>query len=139
MRDSWLGLRNRLQRQLDRCLRQWRQRRPHAAEGRRGRFREAFYPALFEELGFPYTGSDAWALAVTLDKSLTKLMLREHGVVQGGATDQFAGAARPGRGQTQQTHHIAMVIVKKQVGLGFITAHLFGAKFEAAIGHVRSS
>jgi D-alanine-D-alanine ligase len=53
----------------------------NTAEGRRGRFREAFYPALFDELGFPYTGSDAWALAVTLDKALTKLMLREHGVV----------------------------------------------------------
>ena len=53
----------------------------NTAEGRRGRFREAFYPALFDELGFPYTGSDAWALAVTLDKALTKLVLREHGVV----------------------------------------------------------
>ncbi len=53
----------------------------NTAEGRRGRFREAFYPALFDELGFPYTGSDAWVLAVTLDKSLTKLVLREHGVV----------------------------------------------------------
>jgi D-alanine-D-alanine ligase len=53
----------------------------NTAEGRRGRFREAFYPALFDELGFPYTGSDAYALAVTLDKQLTKLMLREHGVV----------------------------------------------------------
>src|SRR5207237_5710406 len=53
----------------------------NTAEGRRGRFREAFYPALFDELGFPYTGSDAWVLAVTLDKALTKLMLREHGVV----------------------------------------------------------
>ncbi len=53
----------------------------NTAEGRRGRFREAFYPALFDELGFPYTGSDAWVLAVTLDKSLTKLTLREHGVV----------------------------------------------------------
>jgi len=52
-----------------------------SAEGRRGRFREAFYPALFDELGFPYTGSDAWVLAVTLDKALTKLVLREHGVV----------------------------------------------------------
>ena len=51
------------------------------AEGRRGRFREAFYPALFDELGFPYTGSDAWGLAVTLDKALTKLMLGEHGVI----------------------------------------------------------
>src|SRR5882762_10422902 len=53
----------------------------NTAEGRRGRFREAFFPALFDELGFPYTGSDAYALAVTLDKSLTKLMLGEHGVV----------------------------------------------------------
>jgi D-alanine-D-alanine ligase len=53
----------------------------NTAEGRRGRFREAFYPALFDELGFPYTGSDAWVLAVTLDKAMTKLVLREYGVV----------------------------------------------------------
>ena len=52
----------------------------NTAEGRRGRFREAFFPALFEELGIPYTGSDAYALAVTLDKQLTKLILREHGI-----------------------------------------------------------
>ena len=45
----------------------------NTAEGRRGRAREAFYPALFEELGFPYTGSDAYVLTVTLDKWLTKL------------------------------------------------------------------
>ena len=50
----------------------------NTAEGRRGRFREAFYPALFDELGFPYTGSDAYTLAITLDKQLTKLLLREH-------------------------------------------------------------
>ena len=50
----------------------------NTAEGRRGRFREAFYPALFEELGFAYTGSDAYALAVTLDKQVTKLLLKEH-------------------------------------------------------------
>lgn len=49
----------------------------NTAEGRRGRFREAFFPALFDELGFPYTGSDAYTLAVTLDKQLTKLILRE--------------------------------------------------------------
>jgi D-alanine-D-alanine ligase len=52
----------------------------NTAEGRRGRFREAFYPALFDELGFPYTGSDAYALALTLDKQLTKLTLRQHGI-----------------------------------------------------------
>src|SRR5882672_7038678 len=50
------------------------------AEGRRGRTREAFYPALFEELGFPYTGSDAYVLTVTLDKWLTKLVLGQRGI-----------------------------------------------------------
>lgn len=52
----------------------------NTAEGRRGRFREAFFPALFDELGFPYTGSDAYALAVTLDKQMTKLVLGHEGV-----------------------------------------------------------
>src|SRR6267154_2421823 len=52
----------------------------NTAEGRRGRAREAFYPALFEELGFPYTGSDAYVLMVTLDKWLTKLVLAQQGV-----------------------------------------------------------
>lgn len=52
----------------------------NTAEGRRGRFREAFFPALFDELGFPYTGSDAYALALTLDKQLTKLILRDEGI-----------------------------------------------------------
>jgi len=52
----------------------------NTAEGKRGRAREAFYPALFEELGFPYTGSDAYVLTLTLDKWLTKLVLATHGV-----------------------------------------------------------
>src|SRR5689334_6173314 len=52
----------------------------NTAEGRRGRAREAFYPALFEELGFPYTGSDAYVLTVTLDKWLTKLVLGKRGI-----------------------------------------------------------
>ena len=52
----------------------------NTAEGRRGRTREAFYPALFEELGFPYTGSDAYVMTVTLDKWLTKLMLGAQGI-----------------------------------------------------------
>jgi len=50
------------------------------AEGRRGRAREAFYPALFEELGYPYTGSDAYTLTVTLDKWLTKQVLKQSGI-----------------------------------------------------------
>jgi D-alanine-D-alanine ligase len=52
----------------------------NTAEGRRGRAREAFYPALFEELGYPYTGSDAHTLTVTLDKWLTKQVLKAHGI-----------------------------------------------------------
>jgi D-alanine-D-alanine ligase len=52
----------------------------NTAEGRRGRAREGFYPALFEELGFPYTGSDAYVLTVTLDKWLTKLVLAQRGI-----------------------------------------------------------
>ena len=52
----------------------------NTAEGRRGRTREAFYPGLFEELGFPYTGSDAYVMTVTLDKWMTKLMLGAQGI-----------------------------------------------------------
>ncbi|HLU65197.1 MAG TPA: ATP-grasp domain-containing protein [Kofleriaceae bacterium] len=52
----------------------------NTAEGRGGRMREAFYPALFEEIGVPYTGSDAYAMAITLDKWLTKLVLLRHGI-----------------------------------------------------------
>jgi D-alanine-D-alanine ligase len=63
----------------------------NTAEGRRGRFREAFFPALFDELGMPYTGSDAYALAVTLDKQLTKLILAQHGV----ATPRWQYIERP--------------------------------------------
>ena len=47
----------------------------NTAEGQSGRMREAFYPALFDELGIPYTGSDAYTNAVTLDKWLTKLIV----------------------------------------------------------------
>src|SRR5580700_9289103 len=50
------------------------------AEGRRGKTRRAFYPALFEELGIPSTGSDAYTLCVTLDKALTKKQLAGWGV-----------------------------------------------------------
>jgi D-alanine-D-alanine ligase len=52
----------------------------NTAEGDRGRMREALYPALFEELGIPFTGSDAYTNAITLDKWLTKLLLQRAGV-----------------------------------------------------------
>ncbi len=50
------------------------------AEGNGGRMREAFYPALFEEMGMVYTGSDAYTMTLTLDKFLTKLVLERHGI-----------------------------------------------------------
>src|SRR3954466_7263123 len=52
----------------------------NTAEGHKGKTREAFYPALFDELGFPYTGSDAYTLCITLDKALTKRILSGFGV-----------------------------------------------------------
>lgn len=52
----------------------------NTAEGNSGRMREAFYPSLFEELGIPYTGSDAYTNAITLDKWLTKLLVQRAGI-----------------------------------------------------------
>ena len=50
------------------------------AEGERGVFREAFYPALFEQLGYPHTGSSASVLALCLDKALAKRVVAAAGV-----------------------------------------------------------
>lgn len=50
------------------------------AEGERGPFREAFYPALFEQLGYAYTGSPASTLALCLDKALAKRVVAAAGV-----------------------------------------------------------
>lgn len=52
----------------------------NTAEGTVGRFREAFYPALFDRLSLPFTGSDAYTCALTLDKQLTKTIVGERGV-----------------------------------------------------------
>jgi D-alanine-D-alanine ligase len=52
----------------------------NTAEGQTGRMREAFYPAMFEELGIPYTGSDAYTNTITLDKWLTKLVVQRAGI-----------------------------------------------------------
>jgi len=52
----------------------------NTAEGRKGRFREGFFPALFEQLGFICTGSDAFVCTLTLDKHLTKLALAARGI-----------------------------------------------------------
>jgi D-alanine-D-alanine ligase len=52
----------------------------NVAEGVRGRGREAQVPALLEACGVPYTGSDPVALAVSLDKALTKRLWRAEGL-----------------------------------------------------------
>lgn len=55
------------------------------AEGERGAFREAFYPALFEQLGLACTGSSPGARALCLDKSLAERVVAAAGVrVPGG-------------------------------------------------------
>src|SRR5262245_37967864 len=52
----------------------------NTAEGQQGKLREALYPALFEEIGIPYTGSDAYTNALTLDKWLSKLVCGKGGI-----------------------------------------------------------
>src|SRR5262249_12707678 len=52
----------------------------NTADGQKGKTREAFYTALFDELGIPYTGSDAYTLCITLDKLLCKRILSSYGV-----------------------------------------------------------
>jgi D-alanine-D-alanine ligase len=52
----------------------------NTAEGGVGRGREAYYPALYERMGIPFTGSDAYVCTVTLDKHLSKLLVAQRGV-----------------------------------------------------------
>jgi len=53
----------------------------NTAEGTQGRFREAFYPALFDRLSLPFTFSDAYVCTLTLDKQLTKMLVKLSGVL----------------------------------------------------------
>ena len=50
------------------------------AEGIRGSSRESLVPAWLEQLDIPYTGSDGLALAISLDKALTKTLAASVGV-----------------------------------------------------------
>ena len=61
------------------------------AEGVRGRSREAQVPAVCELFDQPYTFSDPLTCALTLDKSLAKRLVRDHGL----PTAPFAVVARP--------------------------------------------
>ena len=49
------------------------------AEGRSGPFREAFFPAIFDELGLAHTGSSAGVLSLCLDKALSKRLVEAEG------------------------------------------------------------
>ena len=50
------------------------------AEGKHGRFRESEVPAVLDYLNIPYTGSDTFALALALNKALTKKILKAEGI-----------------------------------------------------------
>ena len=71
------------------------------AEGLRGPNREAHVPAICEFYGIPYSGSDPFTLALCLDKSRTKEILRAHDVrtadwwLVRSTSDLDALAARP--------------------------------------------
>ncbi len=52
----------------------------NTCEGYRGDSREAQVPALLEMIGVPYTASPVLALALTLDKAMTKRVLAYHGL-----------------------------------------------------------
>jgi D-alanine-D-alanine ligase len=112
----------------------------NAAEGRRGKMRRAFYPALFEELGIPYTGSDSYTLCVTLDKAHKKRILAGYGIpsprarlvtresLRAGGLDDFAFPviAKPNfegssKGITQRS------VADDAVELGRTLDHLLGS------------
>jgi D-alanine-D-alanine ligase len=52
----------------------------NTAKGKRGRIRDAFYLALFEELGFAAAGSSAHVAVLTIDRWLTKNALAAQGI-----------------------------------------------------------
>ncbi len=52
----------------------------NTCEGFRGDSREAQVPAILEMIGMPYSASKVLALAVTLDKAMTKRVLAYHGL-----------------------------------------------------------
>lgn len=52
----------------------------NVAEGYASAAREAFYPALYEQLGLRYTGSDPTTMLVTHNKQLTKAVVQAQGV-----------------------------------------------------------
>lgn len=52
----------------------------NVAEGTIGSSREAFYPALYEQLNIPFTGGNASLLHMNLDKHLAKIVVSKGGI-----------------------------------------------------------
>ena len=50
------------------------------AEGKSGKFRESEVPAILDYLNIPYTGSDTFSLALALNKTITKKILRAENI-----------------------------------------------------------
>ena len=50
------------------------------AEGKHGRFRESEVPAVLDYLNIPYTGSETFSLALALNKTLTKKILKAENI-----------------------------------------------------------
>ena len=50
------------------------------AEGKSGRFRESEIPAILDYLNIPYTGSNAFSLALALNKPFTKKILKAENI-----------------------------------------------------------
>ena len=50
------------------------------AEGVKGKFRESEVPAILDYLNIPYTGSNTFSLALALNKSLTKKILKAENI-----------------------------------------------------------
>ncbi len=50
------------------------------AEGKNGPYREAFVPAILDELKIPYSGSSVLALALSMDKTATNEILKYAGI-----------------------------------------------------------
>lgn len=50
------------------------------AEGKNGPYREAFVPAILDELKIPYSGSSLLSLAISMDKVMTKEVLMFHNI-----------------------------------------------------------
>lgn len=64
----------------------------NTSEGTKGKYRESFWPGIFEELGLIYTGSDPFTLALSLDKNLTKEIVAKYGVPTPGAQMVYPGS-----------------------------------------------